>query len=660
MEKDGRKRVVIENVKPAINGGQFPVKRIEGEMLRVSADLLCDGHDMIDGVVLYKNKADKEWSSAPMQLLNNDRWEGSFHLSEAGIYYYTIKAWVDHFQSWQHNLVKKFNASQDINVELQIGSQFLVQASIRVPSGLSSALQTRAKQLQTENDMARAVLLATDKEITAVLRAYPDLTLAQQDIREYRVIVERKKALFSSWYELFPRSCSTREGVSGTFRDCERRLPLIAQMGFDVLYLPPIHPIGFTNRKGKNNSLVTQEGDPGSPWAIGSEAGGHKSVEPSLGTMEDFIDLINAATSYGMEIAMDIAFQCSPDHPYIKSNPEWFKMRPDNSIQYAENPPKKYQDIVPFDFETPAWRELWEELKSVVLFWIDKGIRIFRVDNPHTKPFVFWEWLISEVQEKYPDTIFLSEAFTRPKIMYRLAKLGFSQSYTYFSWRNTKKELIEYFNELAHSKVAQFFRPNLWPTTPDILPQYLQYGDERAFGVRLVLAATLSSSYGIYGPSFEQTENKAPPGKEEFLNSEKYEIKHWDWTMGENLRNLITRLNNCRQDNPALQDFRNINFCKVDNDYLLLFEKHTNDFSNIIIVVVNLDPFHSQTGTISIPLKQLNIDSERAYLLEDQLGGEHFIFNGESNQITLDPQKAPAFVFKMYSQIPTEKSFDYY
>jgi len=659
MEQDGRKRVVIENVKPSIDGG-FAVKRIEGEMLKVSADLLCDSHDSIGAEVLYKKSTENQWSNSPMHLVDNDRWESSFHLAEAGIYYYTVRAWVDHFQSWQHNLVKKFSASQDISVELQIGAQFLKNASGRVPSALSESLQARADALLEEPDHARAVLLATDKEITALLRAYPDLSLAQIFPVQYQVIVERKRALFSSWYEVFPRSCSSREGVSGTLRDCERRLPLISQMGFDVIYLPPIHPIGFTNRKGKNNSLVAEEGDPGSPWAIGSDYGGHKAIEPSLGTIEDFIDLINAATSYGIEIAMDLAFQCSPDHPYIKSNPEWFKTRPDGTIQYAENPPKKYQDIVPFDFETDAWRELWDELKSVVFFWLEKGIRIFRVDNPHTKPFGFWQWLIAEVRERYPDVIFLSEAFTRPKVMYRLAKLGFSQSYTYFTWRNTKAELIEYFEELSHSEISEFFRPNLWPTTPDILPQYLQFGDERAFAVRLVLAATLSSSYGIYGPSFELAVNEAPAGREEFLNSEKYEIKHWDWTKGEKLRKMITVLNSIRQNNPALQDFRNVKFYQVENDYLLFYIKTTDDLTNVVAVIVNLDPFTPQTGKVHFPVQALGINSEEPYLLQDLLGEERFLWSGAQNFITVDPSRTPAFVFRLHKQFNRENSFDYY
>ncbi|HEX3019178.1 MAG TPA: alpha-1,4-glucan--maltose-1-phosphate maltosyltransferase [Chitinispirillaceae bacterium] len=659
MEQDGRKRIVIENVKPAVGAG-FAVKRIEGEMFKVSADLFCDSHDSIGGDVLYKKSSDSQWSSSHLHMVDNDRWECSFHLAEAGTYLYTVRAWVDHFQSWQHNLVKKFGAAQNIHMELQIGAQLLLAAIDRVPLPLSSSLQTRAELLLQEIDPARAVLLATDKEITAVLRAYPDLSLSQIFPNEYKVVVERKKALFSTWYEVFPRSCSSREGTSGTFRDCERRLPLIAQMGFDVLYLPPVHPIGMTNRKGKNNSLITEQADPGSPWAIGSDLGGHKAIEPSLGTIEDFIDLINAATSYGIEIAMDIAFQCSPDHPYIKEHPQWFKTRPDGTIQFAENPPKKYQDIVPFDFETDDWKELWDELKSIVFFWLDKGVRIFRVDNPHTKPFSFWQWLIAQVREKYPDVIFLSEAFTRPKIMYRLAKLGFSQSYTYFTWRDTKWELTEYFEQLSNSQLSDFFRPCLWPTTPDILPQYLQFGDERAFGVRLVLAATLSSSYGIYGPSFEQAVNQAPPGKEEFSNSEKYEIKHWDWIKGERLQKLITIMNNIRQQNPALQDFKNVKFFPVDNEFLLFYIKSTDDMSNVIMVVVNLDPFHSQSGKLHIPLSFLNIKPGQPYLLEDQIGKDRFIWSGAENSITVDPLSTPAFVFKIYRQFHKETMFDYY
>lgn len=660
MENDGRKRVEVENIKPCVDGGLFPIKRIEGEMLKVSADLLCDSHDSIDGNILYKNQKETEWNISPMHLVVNDRWEGSFHLSEAGEYLYTVRAWVDHFQSWQHILVKKYSASQDISVELLSGVQLLTDALLRIPSEFHPAIESLIEMLQSDKENPKTVLLATDKEITALMKAYPDLTLALTDPVQYRVIVERKRALFSTWYEVFPRSCSFREEVSGTFRDCEQRLPVIAQMGFDVLYFPPVHPIGWTNRKGKNNSLEVKTEDPGSPWAIGSYDGGHKDVEPSLGTIEDFVNLINAATSYGMEIAMDIAFQCSPDHPYLKTNPEWFKVRADGSIQYAENPPKKYQDIVPFDFETQSWKELWEELKSVLFFWLDKGVRIFRVDNPHTKPFALWEWLIKEVRVSYPDTIFLSEAFTRPKIMYRLAKLGFSQSYTYFTWRNTKEELTQYINELNQTEISDFFRPNLWPTTPDILPQYLQFGDQRAFAVRLVLAATLSSSYGIYGPSFELAENQAFPGKEEYLNSEKYEIKHWDWDKGERIRNLISDLNRIRQLNPAFHDFKNTRFCQVDNDYLLFYMKTMDNISDTFFVVINLDPFHIQSGQMHIPVSELGISRVQPYLLEDQLNGERFVFSGESNCISIDPNKTPAYLFRLYQQVSKETSFDYY
>lgn len=660
MENDGRKRVEVENVKPCVDGGLFPIKRIEGEMLKVSADLLCDSHDSIDGNILYKNQKETEWNISPMHLVVNDRWEGSFHLSEAGEYLYTVRAWVDHFQSWQHILVKKYSASQDISVELLSGVKLFTDALLRIPSEFHPTIESLIEMLQSDKEHSKTVLLATDKEITALMKAYPDLTLALTDPVQYRVIVERKRALFSAWYEVFPRSCSFREEVGGTFRDCEQRLPVIAQMGFDVLYFPPVHPIGWTNRKGKNNSLEVKTEDPGSPWAIGSYDGGHKDVEPSLGTIEDFVNLINAATSYGMEIAMDIAFQCSPDHPYLKTNPEWFKVRADGSIQYAENPPKKYQDIVPFDFETQSWKELWEELKSVLFFWLDKGVRIFRVDNPHTKPFALWEWLIKEVRVSYPDTIFLSEAFTRPKIMYRLAKLGFSQSYTYFTWRNTKEELTQYINELNQAEISDFFRPNFWPTTPDILPQYLQFGDQRAFAVRLVLAATLSSSYGIYGPSFELTENQAFPGKEEYLNSEKYEIKHWDWNKGERIRNLISDLNRIRQLNPAFHDFKNTRFCQVDNDYLLFYMKTMDNISDTFFVIINLDPFHTQSGQMHIPVSELGISRVQSYLLKDQLNGERFVFSGESNCISIDPNKTPAYLFRLYQQVSKETSFDYY
>ena len=491
------------------------------------------------------------------------------------------------------------------------------------------------------------------------MKAYPDLSLSTLYAPDLQLVVDSTKALFSSWYELFPRSCGPSPHVHGTFSHCIERLPYIASMGFDILYLAPIYPVGEINRKGKNNAVEPQKDSPGSPWAIGSTHGGHDSIEPSLGTMEDFVSLVNAAASYGIEIALDLAFQCAPDHPYVKDHPQWFKRRPDGTIQFAENPPKRYEDIVPFDFETSDWQALWEELKRVVLFWIDKGVRIFRVDNPHTKPFPFWEWLIAQLRENYPDLIFLSEAFTRPKIMYLLSKAGFNQSYSYFTWRNTKQELTEYFQELTTSETAEYFRPNLWPNTPDILPEYLQFGGKNAFAVRLVLAATLSTSYGIYGPAYENAANEALEGKEEYADSEKYEIKEWNW---ENppLKDLIAKVNSIRRENPALQIFRNLHFYRIDNEYLLYYGKITPDLSSIILVVVNIDPFHSQSGNMQVPIKDLQIDPEQSYLMYDLLGGERFVLTGSTNFITIDPRNSPACIFRVHRHLKRESDYDYY
>jgi starch synthase (maltosyl-transferring) len=446
----------------------------------------------------------------------------------------------------------------------------------------------------------------------------------------------------------------------GSFTDCEKRLQYLADLGFDVLYLPPIHPIGFTNRKGKNNSVIATGADPGSPWAIGSAMGGHKSVEPSLGTLDDFVGLINAATSFGIEIAMDIAFQCSPDHPYVKEHPEWFQTRPDGTIQFAENPPKKYEDIVPFNFETNEWKALWEELKDVFLFWIDKGITIFRVDNPHTKPLSFWEWIIKEIRHIYPDVIFLSEAFTRPKIMYRLAKVGFSQSYSYFTWRNTKQELITYFKDLTNTSIAEYFRPCLWPATPDILPEFLQFGGDNAFAIRFILAATLSSCYGIYGPAFELAVNSANPGKEEYLNSEKYEIKHWIFPNDSKLKLLISKVNAIRREYESLQVFRNLHFHDVTNEQLLFFSKMSTDMSGAIFVVVNLDPFHTQEGVLTVPFSDLGLKHDDLDIFHDLLTGERFFVSGNHITVKLNPDITPAYIFKVVARMGRETKFEYY
>ena len=473
--------------------------------------------------------------------------------------------------------------------------------------------------------------------------------------------VERAKARFSAWYELFPRSFASTPGAHGTLRDCMDRLPYVAGMGFDVLYLPPIHPIGNSFRKGKNNTLAAGADDVGSPWAIGAKEGGHKAIHPQLGSLADFKRLVAEAKKFDIEIALDIAFQCTPDHPYVTEHPEWFRKRPDGSIQYAENPPKKYQDIYPLDFECENWQELWNELKSVILFWCEQGVRIFRADNPHTKAFPFWEWVIGGVKKDYPDALFLAEAFTRPKVMYRLAKLGFSQSYTYFAWRNTKSELIQYFTELAQTEVSDFFRANLWPNTPDILTEYLQFGGRPAFMTRLVLAAMLGASYGIYGPAFELCENvPREPGSEEYLNSEKYEIKHWDLEKPDSLRELIARVNRIRRENPALHSDRSLRFYPIDNPEILCFGKRTEDLSNVIVVAVNLDPHHTQSGWVELPSEELGLDPQQTFQMHELLTDARYLWQGKRNYIQLDPNSVPAQIFHVRPRIRREQDFDYF
>jgi starch synthase (maltosyl-transferring) len=489
---------------------------------------------------------------------------------------------------------------------------------------------------------------------------YADKSLAVTYPKELEVVVDPERARFSTWYELFPRSAA-QAGKHGTFKDVERRLAEIAEMGFDVLYLPPIHPIGKTHRKGANNLPTAGPEDPGSPWAIGSEEGGHKSIDPRLGTLDDFHDLLQAAGQHGMDVALDIAFQCSPDHPYTREHPEWFKHRPDGSIQYAENPPKKYEDIVPFDFESESWRELWDELLSVVVYWIEQGVTVFRVDNPHTKPFAFWEWLIGEVKRQHPDVVFLAEAFTRPKVMYRLAKLGFTQSYTYFAWRNTAAELAQYFTELSQPPIREYFRPNLWPNTPDILTEYLQTGGRAAFAARLVLAATLGASYGIYGPAFELCEGRArEPGSEEYLDSEKYQVRSWDRENPDNIRELITLINKVRRENPALQSDRGLRFHPTENDHLIAYTKSTPDLADVVLAVVNVDPHHTQTGMVTLPLEELGIRRDRGYQAHELLSGARYLWNGPRNFVEINPNAIPAQIFRFRRRVRSEHDFEYF
>jgi len=661
-EREGRVRVVIEAVEPEIDGGRFPIKRVIGEEVVVEADIFADGHDALSALLLYRKENDPHWTEIPMELLVNDRWRGSFVVAEIGRYRYTIVAWVNRFKSWQQNLAKKVKADQDVSLDLMAGGHLIVEASQRASNPAAETMQDWADVLcSAEATDPAKVELALSEKVAELMDKHSDRRFSTAYLKELVVLVDRGKARFGTWYEMFPRSCASEPGQQGTFRDCEARLPYIASMGFDVLYLPPIHPIGRTHRKGRNNVPTAGAGDPGTPWAIGSEKGGHKAVHAQLGTLKAFRQLVAKAREHGMEVALDLAFHCSPDHPYVKEHPEWFRWRPDGIVQYAENPPKKYEDIYPFDFETEQWPELWEELKSIVLFWIEQGVRIFRIDNPHTKPFRFWEWLIAEVKEVYPDVILLSEAFTRPKVMYQLAKLGFTQSYTYFAWRNTKWELTQYFTELTQTEVREYFRPNLWPNTPDILTEYLQSGGRPAFMARLVLAATLGASYGIYGPAFELcVDQPREPGSEEYLNSEKYEIKHWDIARPDSLKDFIARVNRIRRQNPALHSDWSLRFHTLDNEQLICYSKHTEDLSNIILVVVNLDYRHTQSGWVELPLAELGHTPQEPYQVHDLLDDARYLWHGSRNYVELNPQICPAHIFRVQRRVRTERNFEYY
>ena len=649
VHEEERKRIVIEGVDPEIDEGQFPVKRVVGDRIVVEADIYADGHDVLSAVLLHRKEGDRDWTEVPMEFLVNDRWRGSFIVDEPGQYQYTFIAWVDRFKTWQQNLKKKAEAKQDTPVDFMEGIRIIEETIQRATRNDAKTMQEWIEALSiNQKTRSNKIRLALSNKLTTVMTKYSDRRSAVAYSRELEVVVDRKKARFSTWYEMFPRSCANKPGQHGTFKDCERRLPYISEMGFDVLYFPPIHPIGYTSRKGKNNITTAKPNDPGTPWAIGSPEGGHKTVHSQLGTLEDFRNFIEKAREYDIEVALDIAFQCSPDHPYVREHPEWFRWRPDGTVQYAENPPKKYQDIYPLEFENDHWRELWEELKSIVDFWIEQGVRIFRVDNPHTKPFAFWDWLIGSIKKHYPEVIFLAEAFTRPKIMYRLAKLGFTQSYTYFTWRNVKWELTQYFTELTRTEVREFFRPNLWPNTPDILSDYLRDGGRPAFMTRLVLAATLGSNYGIYGPAFELCGNRRKDKEsEEYLNSEKYELKHWGIDNPKSLKDFITRVNRIRRENPALQSDLNLRFHPVDNEQLICYSKRTEDFSNLILVVVNLDYKYKQSGWVDLALDELGLKSNQPYEVNDLLAGATYQWQGTRNYVELDPKKIQAHIFQV-------------
>jgi starch synthase (maltosyl-transferring) len=655
------RHVVIENVRPQVDHGRFAVKRTPSEKVMVEADVFTDGHDQIRCLLRYRHTSVREWTETPMTFVNNDHWRGEFTVTELGRYEYQLAAWVDGFFTWRHDFVRRNTADEnEIAVALQAGAELVRDAVKRAPSGSTRRMREIARSLTVDADLPGRRELALSEELLGLMTMSPDRRCATTSA-PLTVVVEPERARYSSWYELFPRSCRRASETHGTFADAEAELPRLASMGFDVLYLPPIHPIGRVKRKGRNNTLVPSPDDPGSPWAIGSEEGGHKSIHPQLGTPADFRHLVNAARQLGIEVALDIALQCSPDHPYVKEHPEWFRHRPDGSVQYAENPPKKYEDIYPFNFQSSRWQSLWEEIKSIFDHWIAQGVRVFRVDNPHTKPFALWEWLIGEVKRDHPDVIFLSEAFTRPRVMHRLAKLGFSQSYTYYAWRNTKTELTEYFTELTAGEGREYFRPNVWPNTPDILTAYLQNGGRPAFMTRLVLAATLAANYGIYGPAYELCENRPrEPGSEEYLDSEKYEIKHRNLDAPEGLKDFISRVNAARRDNDALHFDWNLRFHGVDNGELICYSKTGRDKTGAMLMVVNLDPYHKQSGWVDLDLDALGVTEAGSFQVHDLLSDARYLWHGRRNYVELDPYVCPAHIFRVRRHERTEQQFDYF
>jgi starch synthase (maltosyl-transferring) len=657
LPAEGRIRAVIEAVTPSVDDGRFPIKRVQGERVAVAADCFTDGHDALVCLLRWRHESEAPWHEVRMQAEPNDRWHAEFRVERLGRYLYSVVARVDAFLSWRHDFGRRIEA-EDIRSAALAGAELVEQAAQRARDEDAERLQAWAEQLRSVQDIEALRAIALDADLAALALTYPDRRFETIWPHELGVIVDRVRARFSTWYELFPRSAGA-QGRHGTFDDVIARLPYVAAMGFDVLYLPPIHPIGRERRKGPNNTLVAGPDDVGSPWAIGAAEGGHTAVHPQLGTLEDFKRLLAAAGEHGMEVALDIAYQCAPDHPYVQSNPQWFRHRPDGSVQYAENPPKKYQDIYPFNFESDDWAGLWKELRQVIEFWLEQGVRIFRVDNPHTKAFAFWEWAIADAKRAWPDAMFLAEAFTRPKVMHRLAKLGFTQSYTYFAWRNTRHELTEYFTELAHGPGREYFRPNVWPNTPDILTEYLQFGGRAAFMARAVLAATLAASYGIYGPAFELMEH-APrePGSEEYLDSEKYQVRQWDLGREDNLAELIGRLNRARRDNRALQSDWNLVFHGIDNEAMICYSKSEGD--NVVLAIVNLDPYHVQSGWTELDLEELGLEPSAPYQMHELISGARYLWQGARNFVSLDPDRVPAHVFRLRRRVRTERDFDYF
>jgi starch synthase (maltosyl-transferring) len=655
-----RRPIVIEHVRPAVDDGRHPVKRVVGDTLTVTADIFKEGHEQLAAAIRYRPAGEAHWREAPLSPVDNDGWAGSLPLEANTRYRYTVEAWTDTFASWVEETRRRLAGGQaDLTSELAEGRELVRRAREASRGEDATALGRALDRLDARPSRDIQLDILLDAELRqAMARAQPRPDLTRHD-RELEVVVDRPEAAFAAWYELFPRSQGRVPGRHGTFADCIARLPEIRRMGFDVVYLPPIHPIGRSARKGRDNSLAAGPDDPGSPWAIGGPEGGHTAVHPALGTLEDFRRLVKAAQGEGLEIALDFAIQCSPDHPWVREHPEWFHHRPDGSIKYAENPPKKYQDIYPINFTSPAWESLWDALLGVVRFWIDQGVRTFRVDNPHTKPLDFWAWLIREVQDRHPDVIFLSEAFTRPKVMRALAKAGFTQSYTYFTWRNFKEELTQYLEELTRSEMAEYFRGNFFVNTPDILPEVLQRGGPPAFRMRAALAATLSSVWGIYS-GFELCEAAALPGTEEYRSSEKYEIRVRDWKAPGNISDYIARLNAIRRDNPALHAMAGLRFYSADSPHVLFYGKATAARDNLILVAVNLDPFAAHEATLRMPLADLGVGPDETYELHELLGGDRRLVRGDTHRVTLDPQSAPALIYRVGRWRRREHDFDYY
>ena len=640
-----QKRVVVDYVSPQVNGGEFHIKRVVNQIVNVNAHVLVDGHDIIAASVLYKHEGEKKWQEVRMQLDNNDEWFASFSVKKQGFYDYKVEGWVDYALNWQHGISCKIADKQNVKSELLEGVFYIKSILAKVSASENIYLKSLENIFSDAKMYDKAVAEAKSKKLQNIFYKYPVKEFANSS-KIYKVYVDRLKALFSTWYEFFPRSTSQKKNVHGTFKDCEKLLPRVAQMGFDTLYFPPVHPIGDVNRKGKNNTTEAKSGDVGSTWGIGSKYGGHKDLHPELGSLEDFKLLINKAKELNIEIAMDYALQAAPDHPWVKEHPQWFKWRPDGTVQYAENPPKKYQDILPIYWESEDYKNLWDECLSTLFYWIDCGINVFRVDNPHTKPFYFWHYIINEVKKKHPDVLFLAESFTRPKIMQQLAKQGYSQSYSYFTWRNSKHELIAYVNDLTKNNQREYMRPNFWPNTPDINPFHLQGANESKYIQRYVLAATLSSNTGIYGPVFEHMISDALPEKEEYLNSEKFQICDYDWTKENKLIHIITSVNKIRQENEALQQTNNIQFCTVENENLIAFYKWNDARTNELLIVVNLDHYNTQQANVQLPLHDLGIQEGHQVNVKDLITKNSYIWDKEWNFVELNP-KLPFHIFKI-------------